>query len=82
MKRTALCGSGAIHTLISIFSLLGLTPAIGAYLDYAPDIKTNISYMTIWSTKIKEYVNTICETKVGCIFGANGTVEDYHVYEE
>jgi hypothetical protein len=60
----------------------GLTPAIGAFLDYAPGVNTNISYLTIWSTKIKEYVNTICETRVGCIFGENGTVEAYHVYVE
>ena len=60
----------------------GLTPAIGAYLDYAPGLNTNISYISIWSTKIKEYVNTVCETRVGCIFGSNGTVEDYHVYVE
>ena len=58
----------------------GLTPAIGAYLDYAPGLNTNISYISIWSTKIKEYVNTVCETRVGCIFGSNGTVEDYYVY--
>jgi hypothetical protein len=60
----------------------GLTPAIGAFLDYAPGMNNNISYLTIWSTKIKEYVNTICETKVGCIFRENGTGEDYHEYRE
>ena len=60
----------------------GLTPAIGAYLDYAPGLNTNISYISIWSTKIKEHVNTVCETRVDCIFGSNGTVEDYHVYVE
>ena len=30
----------------------GLTPAIGAYLDYAPGCNTNISYISIWSTKM------------------------------
>ena len=51
------------------FSYKGLTPAIGAYLDYAPGMNSNVSYLTIWSTKIKEYVNTVCEKRVGCIFG-------------
>lgn len=60
----------------------GLTPAIGAFLDYAPGVNTNVSYLAIWSNKIKEYVNTVCETRVGVIFGQNGTVEDYHEYVE
>ena len=59
-----------------------LSPEFGAYLDYAPGLNTNISYISILSTKIKEYVNTVCESQVGCIFGSNGTVEDYHVYVE
>ena len=60
----------------------GLTPAIGAFLDYAPGVNNNVSYLSIWSNKIKEYVNTVCETRVGVIFGQNGTIEDYHEYVE
>ena len=58
----------------------GLTPTIGAYLDYAPGRDVNISYTTIWSKKVAEYVNTQFDTKIATIFGPNGTVGDYHKY--
>ena len=58
----------------------GLTPTIGAYLDYAPGREANISYIALWSKKIAEYVNTQCDTKVASIFGINGTVGTYYRY--
>ena len=58
----------------------GLTPSIGAYLDYAPGREANISYTTLWSKKVSEYVNTICDTKVATIFGPNGTIGPYFKY--
>ena len=30
----------------------GLTPSVGAYLDYAPGREANISYTTLWSKKV------------------------------
>ena len=58
----------------------GLTPSIGAYLDYEPGREANISYTTLRSKKVSEYVNTICDTKVATIFGPNGTIGSYHRY--
>ena len=46
----------------------GLKPSVGAYLDNAAGREANIGYTTLWSKKVREYVNTICDTKVATIF--------------
>ena len=59
----------------------GTVPTIGAYLDLPPGRDIIPGAVTKWMNKIREYGISQTTTKVCNIFGQDGTVGDYPVYD-